>query len=136
MTVKLDITKIKESNLKLYPTMIYYITKVVNNHSEFKTALNMDGHLVIYDELVPCYTVFNKDTETFSNMWTEYNNNYDGFLEAYENDISMYGKKKGMIAKPNIPENNFPISMIPWRTFEGFNLCRYINELEGLLMEL
>lgn len=29
---------------------------------------------------------------------------------------------KGMNAKPDTPENTFPISMIPWITFEGFNL--------------
>ena len=27
-----------------------------------------------------------------------------------------------MMPKPNIPENNFSVSMIPWTTFEGFNL--------------
>lgn len=27
-----------------------------------------------------------------------------------------------MNAKPNTPENTFPISMIPWTSFEGFNL--------------
>lgn len=27
-----------------------------------------------------------------------------------------------MIGKPNIPENSFPVSMIPWTTFESFNL--------------
>lgn len=41
MTLKLDITKIK--NKKLYPTMIYYITKVVNNHNEFKTSFIYNG---------------------------------------------------------------------------------------------
>ena len=27
-----------------------------------------------------------------------------------------------MLAKPNPPENTFPVSMIPWTSFEGFNL--------------
>ena len=27
-----------------------------------------------------------------------------------------------MTAKPNAPENTFPVSMIPWSSFEGFNL--------------
>lgn len=30
MTVKLDITRIRKKNLRLYPTMLYCITKVVN----------------------------------------------------------------------------------------------------------
>ena len=27
-----------------------------------------------------------------------------------------------MVGKENIPENSFPISMIPWNSFDGFNL--------------
>lgn len=122
ITVKLDISKIKKSNLKLYPTMLYFITKVVNKHSEFRTAFDMDGNLGFFDNMIPCYTIFNKDTETFSNCWTEYSDDYDVFCKSYEVDIERFGAAKGMIAKPNIPENNFPVSMIPWSTFEGFNL--------------
>ncbi|MFL1470888.1 type A chloramphenicol O-acetyltransferase [Paraclostridium bifermentans] len=122
MTVKLDITKIKNSNKKIYPTMLYFITKVVDNHSEFRTAFNMDGELGVFDEMIPCYTVFNQDTETFTNIWTEYSDDYDVFCKSYEKDIELFSSVKGMIAKPNIPPNHFPVSMIPWTTFEGFNL--------------
>ena len=122
MTVKLDITKIKNSNKKIYPAMLYFITKVVNNHSEFRTAFNMNGELGIFDEMIPCYTVFNQDTETFTNIWTEYSDDYDAFCKSYEKDIELFSSVKGMIAKPNIPPNHFPVSMIPWTTFEGFNL--------------
>ncbi|MBN8049194.1 type A chloramphenicol O-acetyltransferase [Paraclostridium bifermentans] len=122
MTVKLDITKIKNSNKKIYPTMLYFITKVVNNHSEFRTAFNMDGELGVFDEMLPCYTVFNQDTETFTNIWTDYSDDYDAFCKSYEKDIELFSSVKGMIAKPNIPPNHFPVSMIPWTTFEGFNL--------------
>lgn len=122
MTVKLDITKIKNSNKKIYPTMLYFITKVVNNHSEFRTAFNMDGELGVFDEMIPCYTVFNQDTETFTNIWTEYSDDYDTFCKSYKKDIELFSSAKGMIAKPNLPTNHFPVSMIPWTTFEGFNL--------------
>lgn len=122
MTVKLDITKIIDTHKKLYPTMIYYITTVVNRHCEFRTAFNKANKLGIYSDMNPCYTVFNKDTETFSNLWTKYTPDFKNFLIAYEKDIQTFGKKKGMNPKPDMPENNFPISMIPWTTFEGFNL--------------
>lgn len=122
MTVKLDITKIKNSDRKLYPTMLYFITKVVNRHSEFRTTFDVDGNLGIFDKMLPCYTVFNKETETFTNIWTEYSDDYNVFCKLYEKDIDMFSSEKKMIAKPDIPENNFPVSMIPWTTFEGFNL--------------
>ncbi|MGG7202851.1 type A chloramphenicol O-acetyltransferase [Clostridium butyricum] len=122
MTVKLDISKIKISNKKLYPTMLYYITKVVNRHSEFRTSFNINGQLGIFNEMLPCYTVFNKETETFSNIWTEYSDDYDIFCELYEKDIKDFVSVNRMMAKPDMPMNNFSVSMIPWTTFEGFNL--------------
>lgn len=36
--------------------------------------------------------------------------------------MERYGNAEEMMAKPNPPENTFPVSMIPWTTFEGFNL--------------
>lgn len=122
MTIKLDITKIKSKNIKLYPTMLYYITSIVNKHDEFKTAFNENGELGIYDEMIPCYTIFHKDTKTFSNIWTKYTQNINDFYNEYENDLKKYGNKKELNAKPNIPSNIFNVSMIPWTTFESFNL--------------
>ena len=122
MTVKVDITPIKNKLMKLYPAMLYYISTVVNHHPEFRTAINDSGELGVYSEMLPCYTVFHKDTETFSNIWTEYSLDFNTFSVAYENDMQKYGNKQGMIGKPNAPENTFPVSMIPWSTFEGFNL--------------
>jgi chloramphenicol O-acetyltransferase type A len=122
ITAKIDITKIKEKKQKLYPAMLYYIATIVNRHSEFRTAINEKGKLGVYSEMIPCYTVFHKDTETFSNIWTEYIPNYDDFSAAYELDLLKYGKNKKMIGKGNVPANSFPVSMIPWLTFEGFNL--------------
>lgn len=122
ITVKLDITRIKEKNQKLYPTMLYYLATVVNRHAEFRTAINEAGELGIYSEMMPCYTVFHKDTETFSNLWTEYKPNLDDFRIAYEEDMLNYGHQPGIMGKPNIPSNSFTVSMLPWATFEGFNL--------------
>lgn len=122
MSVKLDITELRKRKKKLYPAMLYYITTIVNRHSEFRTSFNENGQLGVFDEMLPCYTVFHKDTETFSNIWTEYDNEYDDFVAAYEKDIKKYGEIKGMMAKPDLPANHFPVSMIPWTTFEGFNL--------------
>ncbi len=122
MTFKLDITQIIETQKKLYPSMLYYITTIVNHHSEFRTALNENGELGIYSEMLPCYTVFHKDTETFSNLWTAYNSDFEAFCVAYEKDVRQYGSQKGISGKPNVPQNIFTVSMIPWLTFEGFNL--------------
>lgn len=122
MTVKLDITPILKAQKKLYPAMLYYITRIVNSHAEFRTVFNEKGELGIYDEMLPSYTIFHKDTETFSSLWTAYTADFDKFCNAYEQDIKQYGNIKGFIGKPNAPQNVFTVSMIPWHTFEGFHL--------------
>ena len=82
MTVKLDITQIKKEGQRLYPAMLYCIATIVNRHVEFRTALNEAGELGYYHDMLPCYTVFHKETETFSNLWTEYHSDYKAFLAA------------------------------------------------------
>lgn len=45
--------------------MLYFITTIVNRHDEFRTSFNAEGQLGVYDEMIPCYTIFHKNTETF-----------------------------------------------------------------------
>lgn len=122
MTFDLDITKIINSNKKLYPTMIYFITRLVNKYEEFRTCFNENNELGVFDQLIPLYTIFHKDTETFSSIWTEYVDDYNFFYKNYEKDINDFKDKKLMLPKENVPINTFNISMIPWRSFSGFNL--------------
>ena len=122
ITAKVDITMLKKEHLSLYPTMLYLITTIVNRHEEFRTAIDKDGNVGIFDELMPCYTIFHNETETFSNIWTIYSKDYKTFYDEYKKDLDKYGSINSMIAKVDVPENTFPVSMIPWITFEGFNL--------------
>ena len=122
MTVKLDITGLKTAQKKLYPTLLYGLTTIVNRHEEFRTAMNENGQVGVFSEMMPCYTIFHKDSQTFSNLWTAYTADYTEFCARYQEDMERYGNTEGMMAKPNPPENTFPVSMIPWTTFEGFNL--------------
>lgn len=122
MTVKMDITKIIKKKQKLYPTMLYYITTVVNKYEEFKMTIDEKGRLGMFDTMLPSYTIFHQDTKTFSNLWTEYYCKYEDFCKAYEDDMLKYSNQRGLFVTANIHENNFPVSMIPWTSFEGFNL--------------
>ena len=119
---KLDITQIRTSGKKLYPTMLFYLSTVVNRHEEFRMALDEAGEPGFYDQVHPCYTVFHKETETFSNLWTAYTPNYADFCAAWEEDMALYGSRPERMARPDTPINTFPVSMVPWATFEGFNL--------------
>ena len=122
MTVKLDITPIVEAGKKLYPTMLYLIARAVNRYPEFRMGFDGDGTLGVYGTVHPCYTVFHKDSETFSNIWTEYTEDYEAFCRAWREDMERYGDNHAMMAKPGVPENTFPVSMVPWESFDGFHL--------------
>ena len=121
-TTILDITGIVGTSRKLYPTMLYLITNIANRHKEFRTTTDKDGNAAYFDKVLPCYTVFHKDTETFSNVWTEYTDDIDEFCVHYDKDMAEYGNKKQFDAKPAPPENAIPVSMIPWETFSSFTL--------------
>lgn len=119
---KLDITRLRQQGQKLYPTMLYHIAAEVNCREEFRTAIDGEGRLGIYDQMHPCYTIFHRESETFSNLWTAYTPDYAAFCKAYQQDMDAYGDNLGLSAKPETPENTFPVSMLPWASFEGFNL--------------
>lgn len=126
ITVNIDISEViafkNSHHIKLYPLLIYVLAKAVNSHEEFRTFINENGELGIWDVLFPCYTIFHKENESFSNLWTEWNENLRDFLSNYELDCKMFGDKCDISAKPDAPANTFPISSIPWTTFTGFNL--------------
>lgn len=126
ITVNIDITEVvafrKKFNTKLYPLLIYAVTKAVNNHEEFRTTIDENGNLGIWNTLSPCYTIFHNETESFSNLWTEWNEDLRIFLSEYEKDIKLFGSNLEINAKPDLPANTFPISVLPWTEFTGFNL--------------
>ena len=126
ITINIDITNVlsfKDRNkVKLYPLLIYVISKAVNKYEEFRTAINDRGEIGVWETLSPCYTVFHKDSESFSNIWTEWNDDLNLFLSNFEQDSKRFGQIDSIDAKPNTPANVFPISSLPWTTFTGFNL--------------
>lgn len=119
---QLDISRLRREGQKLYPTLLYHLAGEVNRHEEFRTALDGAGRLGIYDCLHPCYTVFHPESETFSNLWTAYDPDYETFCAACRRDMEEYGNNPGLEGKPGTPENTFPVSMLPWAGFTGFHL--------------
>ncbi|PNV10814.1 type A chloramphenicol O-acetyltransferase, partial [Salmonella enterica] len=77
VTKEFDITllksMIKNKGYELYPALIYTIVNIINQNKVFRTGINSEGNLGYWDKLNPLYTVFNKETEKFSNIWTESN---------------------------------------------------------------
>ncbi|WP_102401420.1 type A chloramphenicol O-acetyltransferase [Haloimpatiens massiliensis] len=131
ITANIDITnllnKLKDNKIKLYPTLIYMASKVINAHKEFRTCFDENGNLGYWESMSPCFTFFHKDDETFSNIWTDYSDDFAEFYNNYIDDIRKYGNVKGFEAKDQEPKNTFPVSCIPWTSFTGFNLNIYTD---------
>lgn len=122
VTVNLDITNLAEQ--KLYPVMLWLLTKTVNEFPEFRTALTDKG-VGIYDTMHPSYTIFNKDKKSFSAIWSEYSEDYNEFCNRYNADTEKYKNSVGLFPQKDRPENLFDVSMIPWATFTAFNINVY-----------
>ncbi len=126
ITANIDITgilnELKKRGYKFYPVILFAITKTANTHIEFRMALDEKGRLGYYSFVNPTYTIFHKDDNTFSNIWTEYDGNFKRFYSNYKNDIQEYGNAKGFITKPRTESNFINISSIPWVSFTGFHL--------------
>ena len=117
--VNIDITALRGQ--KLYPAMIWLLTKTVNDMPEFRTSLTTEG-LGIYDDMHPMYTVFNKENKNFSGIWSWFSEDYSEFLSSYEADAAEYSKSTRYAPKEGTPPNSFNISMVPWLEFTGFNI--------------
>ena len=119
VAVNVDITNLKGQ--KLYPAMIWLLTKTVNEMPEFRTGLTPEG-LGIYDDMHPMYTVFNPENKNFSGIWSYFSEDYDEFLKQYEADSAEYSKSVRYAPKAGTPANSFNISMVPWLEFTAVNI--------------
>lgn len=116
------IKEVKENNLKIFPTIIFHISYIVNRHSEFRMSKDKNGNIGYYENTDPSFTVFHDGTKSFTNVWTAYNDDFNVFYQNYLEDMLKYGNNKTTVSKPVVDSNTFDISCIPWVTFTGFNL--------------
>lgn len=126
LTTDIDVTllleQVKHNCLMLYPVLIYMLSKIINQHQEFRTCLDDQGKLGYWEKMNPSYTVFHDDNQTFSELWSEYSDDFMVFYRNYITDVNCYGEKHGLIGKPKMPANVFNISCLPWINFTSFNL--------------
>ena len=123
LTAELNISqlmeKVKEKKLKFFPTMLYCIIKAVNQNKEFRMDYDKEGNLGYWDYVVPSYTIFHNDDKTFSDIWSEYDENFEKFYKNIVEDIEKYKDIKGVKTKLGRGDNFCPISCIPWLSFTG-----------------
>ena len=84
-------------------------------------AVDGEGRPGYHDVLHPVYTVFHKDDRTFSDLWTEHDEDFAVFYRRFLSDVEVYGSTHGIKANPGQPGNFYCISAVPWLDFTGYN---------------
>ena len=87
MTVPINVKNLldfcHESGHKFYPSIIYLVTKVLNQMENFRMFRDAEGNLCVWDQVVPNYTIFHEDDKTFSDCWTDYSDDFETFYREY-----------------------------------------------------
>ena len=96
---KLDVSLLRAKKAKFFPTVLHCLSSVVNQHPEFRMSFDSSGKLGYFEVAHPCFTIFHKETETFSNLWTSYDEHYQIFFNNYKLDIDMFKNKQGLELK-------------------------------------
>ena len=123
MTVSIDVTKLLDfchgHGYKFYPTVIYFVTKVLNQIENFRMFLDEQGDLCLWDKIIPNYTIFHEDDKTFSDCWSDFSEDFDIFYQTITTDIQTYKHKKGIKVKDHQPPYFYCISCAPWISFSS-----------------
>lgn len=122
--VNIEITAIIKE--KLYPAMLFLLTKTANEFDEFKTEI-VNDEIVVFDRVCPRHTLLN-DKNNFVAVWTECGDDYSEFLASYESNVLRYKSANCPEPQGSKPKNCFDTSMVPWIEFLAINH----NQLTGV----
>lgn len=124
ITVEMDITQLykngKAGNFRFFPSYLYAIMKGINQNKEFRMEYHEET-LGYWDICHPSYTIFHEDDKTFSDIWSEYNENFAVFYQNVVRDMEEYKEVKGVKTKPGRPQNACPVSALPWLSYVSVN---------------
>ena len=114
LTSNIDITQaynaIKNKGKKFFPAYLYICSKIISEEKEFRIGY-LNDELGYYEVLHPSYSAFHNDDKSISNMWTEYDADFEVFYNNYIED-QKYASNHGIMAKPQMPPaNNCMIGM-------------------------
>lgn len=133
LTVTMDVTKLRETvkaqGYRFFPAYLWLVTKTLQEQEEFRVA-EQDGVLGVYDTLTPLYATFHEDDRTFSFMWTEFQEKFQDFYDAYIRNQEKFGDNHGVLAQPQTPPppNAYTVSCIPWIDFSHFAVHSFDNK--------
>jgi chloramphenicol O-acetyltransferase type A len=127
MTSRIDVTDLaafsRKTETKFYLNFLYILTKVLNSRDDYRMGyLWQTDQLICYDVIHPIQYVFHEDTETFTLVYTFYDEDYETFYKGALEDLEK-GKNTreyGLDAE-NHP-NWFDASFISWLSYDSMNI--------------
>lgn len=127
MTKKVDVTDLlhycHEKKIRFSPLFLHAVAKTVNSMECMRLFAMEDGNPGIWDCVHANYTIFHDDDKTFSDVWIEYMEEENVFVQNYEKIIAIYKDKRGIKVRENQPANFFCISALPWVSYDSFTTC-------------
>ena len=125
VTHRITVTKLlpflKQKNLRFYPVMIYLVTKALHLQKEFRLGIDAEGNVGYWDSITPSYTVFHRETETFSCLWSPWDPEFSSFYLQVCSDIEKH-RDFFHFSMPDLPPNHFDISCLPWLSYDSFHI--------------
>lgn len=110
-----------QNGYRFYPALICVVTRVLNGLDNFRMFRNGAGELCVWDQIVPNYTFFHQDDNTFSDCWSEYSDDFDQFYQNIVRDMEYYKDVKGIKVRNDQPANFYCISCEPWTDFTAYS---------------
>ena len=122
MTARLDVTRLRAEcdrlGVHFYAAFIWCTSNVVNRLPFMKMMTDEEGNPGVWDVVHPNYTIFHKEDHTFSDCWSEYDDDFVTFYKRIEADIEAAKKVRGVKAKAGQPANFYCISS--WMDYIGY----------------
>lgn len=129
LNANIDISGLLENTrklkLKFFPTFLYAIMRIINQNKEFRMSFDKEGNLGYWNYVVPSYTIFHEDTKTFSDIWSDYTEDYSSFYYGVLHDMETYKNVKAIKGRPDQPVNFCSISSLPWLSFTNYSQDTY-----------
>lgn len=124
MTVDIDVTNLKlyakKTDIPFYTLMLWSVSKVINDHDEFKYGWDGEGNLIRWDYVSPSYTDFHSEDENFTKMVTDFSDDLNEFYRRVISDRERYKNDRAVL--DNQPLNFFDVSCLPWVRYKHFDV--------------
>ena len=127
MTARVDVTELvahsKARGRKFYLDFLYILCRALNSREDYRMDYRWQtGELICYDVIHPVQYVFHEDTETFTQVYSRYDPDYETFYAAALRDLEAgKGTWDFGLDDANHP-NWFDASYIPWVSYDALHL--------------